>query len=1024
VIIAGQCLGNTNYYFEQLTIRNGLSSNTINTVFQDSKGFLWFGTETGLNRYDGYRFKIYQYNRNDSNSISNNYIWTICEDAEGFLWIGTDGGGVNKFDPRTETFVRFQNDLHDSTSLSNDIVQTVFFDSRGNLWIGTWEGGINLLQKNGNSFRRFTHDPKNQKSLADNKIHFIREDSKGNIWVGTDGGGLDLFNPATNSFSHYRHDPKNPRSISFDMVTDMAEDGNGNLWVTTYGEGLNLFDRERGIFTRFKLQGKDVKASSNVFWKLTQDSKGLLWITIQTEGLVVFDPATGIFTRIREKKNIQGGLPTNLLQDVFEDDHGMLWVTTVGKGVVKTDRKPAQFTTVQNIPGDAGSIPAEFIYSLCEEKNGDILIGTLASGVVRLDSELRVTKKYPVNTLQGLAGEYARSMYRDSDGSLWVGTYYGKLNKLERKNDAFMHYDLDYVKDNPMRNFVRTITEDAAGKLWFGSLGSGGVTVYDKREKRWSSYVRSDTSEIALSGYDVLSICEDGRGYLWIGTQSYGLNRINRSTGEVKKYFHEPVNPRSLPDNSVPELFLDSRGNLWIGTTSSGLARYDYTADAFDVYTTEAGLSGNSICGILEDNHGNLWISTMNAITRFNPETKHCDNYNYFDGIRSEEFIFSSKCKTAGGRMLFGGTDGITVFHPDSIKGRTDDAPILITSFKIFNKEVKLPKNIAYTDTLHLDYTDNFFSFEFASLDFTQPERTEYSYILEGVDKEWITAGRVSFANYTHVDPGKYEFKVRRTDGKKTASVAVIIEPPFWMTGWFRMLIIAGFLSIGPAVYFRRVRQLQKDTKRQEEFSRQLINSQEDERKRIASELHDSLGQNLLFIKNSAVLGTNKNDMKRYSEISETASSSIEEVRRIAFNLYPYQLDRMGLTKAIESVVRAIGESSPIHMQIDIHNIDGVYTKEQESSIFRIVQECLNNVVKHSGATAACVRIAKDRETVTMTIGDNGSGFDVEAMKSESKGFGLKNIRNRVMLLKGNVMYAASKEFRTLITVTLPVPHE
>jgi len=1020
VIIAPAVHGQNGYHFEQLTTRNGLSSNTVNTVFQDSKGFLWFGTETGLNRYDGYRFKIFQNNRNDSNSLSNNYIWSICEDSQGYLWIGTDGGGLNRFDPRTESFLRFQNNINDSTSLSTDIVQTVYQDGKGNIWVGTWDGGLNLLRKDGKSFIRFMHDPKNSTSLSDNKIHFIKEDSDGNLWIGTDGGGLNRFDPSTLSFISFKHDPKNPSSLSFDMVTDMVEDAEGNLWLTTYGEGLNLFDKKKGKFTSYKLQGNGVLPSSNVFWKIMQDRNGLLWITTQTEGLVIFNPSTKTFTWLKENKNARGGLPANILQDVFEDRSGVLWITTVGKGVVKSDRNTPKFISVQNNPEDANSIPSGFIYSLCEDINGDILIGTIESGVIRLDKHFRVKKRYPVHTPKGLAGGYARSIFRDSDNNVWVGTYYGQLNKLVRESDIFLHFNLDARKENPMRNYVRSIFETADGKLWFGSHGSGGISVFNKNGT-WKYFTPSETTQLSLSGYDILSIREDRRGYVWAGTQSYGLNRINRTTGEVKKYFHDPKNLRSIPDNSIPELFVDSRGNLWIGTASSGLARYDYATDSFDIYTTEEGLSGNSICGILEDDRGNLWISTMNAITRFNPESKRYDNFNYYDGIRSEELIFSSRYKTADGRLLFGGTDGITVFHPDSIQDRTNDPEIVFTSFKIFNKEVRLPMNIAYLDTIRLNYADNFFSFEFASLEYTMPERTEYSYILEGVDNTWIDAGRVSFANYTHVDPGNYLFKVRRTNGSTTASIAVIMDPPFWMTSWFKGMLLVLFLSVGPVIYFRRVSQLKRETKRQEEFSKQLLNSQEDERKRIASELHDSIGQNLLFIKNSAVLGTNKNDMKRYADIRETAASSIEEVRRIAFNLFPYQLDQLGLTKAIESVVRTINESSAIQLHSDIQNIDGLFNKEQESSIFRIVQECLNNVIKHSGADTGIVQLRANNESVLVTVGDNGRGFDIDLIHQESKGFGLKNIQNRVMLLRGTITYAVTEEYKTLITIILPI---
>nr|MBP6671958.1 hypothetical protein [Bacteroidota bacterium] len=323
----------------------------------------------------------------------------------------------------------------------------------------------------------------------------------------------------------------------------------------------------------------------------------------------------------------------------------------------------------------------------------------------------------------------------------------------------------------------------------------------------------------------------------------------------------------------------------------------------------------------------------------------------------------------------------------------------------------------------------NFISFEYAALDYSASERNKYSYMLEGVDADWSRPGTRRFASYPNLSPGTYIFRVRGSNNDGVWNLegdrlTVTIIPPFWMTWWFRSGMLMVFLSFGPIVYLRRTRQLEKEKLRQEDFSRQLMNSQEDERKRIASELHDSIGQNLLYIKNSAVLGKSKGDLKRFSDISETASSSIDEVRRITYNLFPYQLDRMGLTKAIESVVRKTGESSGIDCRCEVENIDGLFSMEKGSSIFRIVQESLNNIIKHSGAQNAAVFINRTQDELKIVIADNGRGFNAETAHRESKGFGMKNIQNRVSLLNGRISYSESTEFKTFVTIIFPLNHE
>jgi signal transduction histidine kinase len=350
-----------------------------------------------------------------------------------------------------------------------------------------------------------------------------------------------------------------------------------------------------------------------------------------------------------------------------------------------------------------------------------------------------------------------------------------------------------------------------------------------------------------------------------------------------------------------------------------------------------------------------------------------------------------------------------------------------LTAIKLFNEDLLLPRSISFTDTITLNYDENILSFEFASLDFTAPEKNVYAYMLEGIDKDWVNSGSRRSVNYTHIEPGQYIFRLKGTNSKGILNddgvkLTLIIKPPFWMTWWFRGILIFAFLSLGPMIYYRRVSQLKKEKTVQVEFSKQLMQSQEDERKRIASELHDSLGQDLLVIKNLALLNKNKDD--QFEEISKTASLALDGVRRISYNLHPYQLDRLGLSKAISSMFGNIEGASKTKFDLQIDNIDNLLSKDKEINIFRIVQECVNNILKHSGASIATVTVQQIDNKIRIEIADNGKGFDFEAAKELSKGLGLKNLINRVSLLDGEIDYSSTSEFATLIKIQIPVNNE
>ena len=754
----------------------------------------------------------------------------------------------------------------------------------------------------------------------------------------------------------------------------------------------------------------------------------MLWIGTLSNGINIYNPEEDNFFRLKNESSDPTSISSDYIRELFEDKSHVLWIGTIGGGLNKIDRKPGKFFYLTNDPDNLNSLSKNFIYSICEDSYGEIWFGTYQKELDRYNPAQNKFIHYSSNPLdpKSLNGEIVRSIYEDSDKDLWIGTYFGSLQKFDRKNDSFIRIDLsDLIRENPGVVNIRTIYEDREKVLWFGTNG-GGLIKYEKGRNGFKRY--STESMSGLSNDHILSICEDSEGYLWVGTYGGGLNKFDKTKEMFSHYKHSLEDSSSLSDNVITKLYCDSRGVLWVGTYFGGLNKFNKGTNSFTHYTDEEGLPSNLICDIIEDNKGIFWISTIRGITKFNPSTGSISNYDQSSGTL-EEYNPGAGFKTKGGLVYFGSIDGVTYFHPDSIRENNHIPNIVITSFKKLNKQIDFNKNIAYIDTITLSYKEIYFSVEFASLDYTEPEKNQFAYMLEGFDKDWVYAGNRNIANYTNIDPGEYIFKVKgsNNDGvwnENGASVMIVITPPFWETWWFDTVFIIAFLSIGPIIYYRRVSSLKREKKQNEEFAEKLIHSQEEERKRIASELHDSLGQDLLIIKNLALLALQKNEkeftVKQLQEISSTSSSTIEEVRQIAYNLHPYQLDRLGLTKAIKSIILQIVSLTKIKFEDNIENIDDLFSKEQEINVYRIIQECINNIIKHSNASEAELQIIKDEELI-IKVSDNGKGFNIRKAELNSKGFGIKNLYKRVNILNGEINVTSTLGNGTKIWIKVPV---
>jgi len=825
--------------FEQIFLDQGLSQSIVQCICQDRSGFMWFGTEDGLNQYNGYKFAVIRNIPDDPNSLSYNNVTAIYEDRSGILWIGTFYGGLNKYDPQTKRFFRYQHNPNESNSLSNNNINAIIQDKSGTLWIGT-DSGLNKLippvpSASGSesevsllSFVRFQNDPNNPNSLSHNIVRSIYEDKSGTLWIGTDGG-LNKFIPPipkssgsenkgpSPSFIHYQNDPQNSNSLSHNEVYSIFEDQSGTLWIGTKGGGLNRFDRQKDQFIPYRHSPNNPKSlSHDEVYEIFEDRSGILWIGTNGGGLCIFDRENEEFITYQHDPSDRTTISYNEIRAIYEDRSGLLWIGTYGGGIDKVDKEKRQFTLYEPNPRDANSLSHPIVWSIYEDKAGVLWIGTHGGGLNRFDRRTDQWKHYRYNPddPNSLSNDIVRVVYEDRSGVFWIGTHGGGINQFDRNTEKFTHYLNDPNDPTSLsRNEIRAIYQDRSGALWIGTYG-GGLDKLVPGDKPGAAptfihYRNDPNNPNSLSNDFVRAIYEDRSGTFWIGTEGGGLNNFDRASETFTHYRADPNNPNSLNNDYIFSIHEDQLGFLWLSTWGGGLNKFDKVNVKFSHYTEKDGLPNDAVYGILEDDQENLWLSTNNGLSKFNPKTEIFRNYSAEDGLQSNEFNGGSFYKSRSGEMFFGGIEGFNAFYPDQIKDNPFIPPIIITAFSKLNREVEFDKPLSQVKELKLSYKDYVFSFEFAALDFTAPEKNMYAYKMEGLDDDWVyTSSKKRFATYTTLAPGSYTFRVKgsNNDGvwnEQGASMKIIITPPIWKTWWFQS--IAALLLIGLAyLLFRR----------------------------------------------------------------------------------------------------------------------------------------------------------------------------------------------------------------------------
>lgn len=847
------------YASEEYRVTKGLSQNTVNCIMQDSYGFLWFGTWDGLNRYDGKNFVSYKPSRQKANeSLSNQTVHSMIEDDKGYLWIATDKG-LCCFDRKNQEFNYYMSVQGDETTLSSDTVNVILPGNDGSIWVGT-NNGLNKFDPVSGKCVRY------MKAGSDHMIRTVNcmvKDRSGNLWIGmTDG--LLKYDAGAGTFSIYG---EKQGEFTSNKITSLYIDKEEILWVGT-DNGLQKIDTGTGkVIMVFSFKRNESRTQFNQWiTAILEDSEGTFWIGTYGNGLLLMDKNGN---NIRYYSNLSGdnhSLSNDYISTIFEDDQGNIWVGTSWKGVNKYNPHAYNFIHYRHTPYNPQSLSNNIVWSFLEMPDGKIWVAT-DGGVNIFDpgNETFTSISYKKDDPGSLAGNNVRSFCKDKKGNIWIGYLLSGLSCYNPATKKMKHYSNSPGCDNCLsNNTVWDILVDRNGMVWLATFN--GLDCLDPETGTFVTYKEGPEGK-GLSNSIVYSLLEDHLGNIWIAT-NYGLNRFDIKTKVFSTFICTAGCANCISNNNVFGLYEDKQGILWIGTMGGGLNRYDPKTKKITVYTESNGLANNVVYDIVPDKDNHLWLSTNHGISKFDPSTGIFTNYDVTDGLQGFEHNLGAAYRNSEGELFFGGMNGFNILKTEKLPDKKNISPVLITGFRIFN-EVNYRE---YTDgdTIVLDYKDNFFTFLFAMLDFSDASKIQYEYLLENIDKIWHrTDAQRQFAEYTNIEPGKYKFHLRSivpNPGIKTKEtcIVLIINPPWYATWLFRSLaifIIVVTISVVVWLSIRRARRRHAIAKAMLDMEKRLFDT---ERKALRLQMNPHFIFNTLNAIQYFVFQSDKLSANRY----------------------------------------------------------------------------------------------------------------------------------------------------------------
>jgi diguanylate cyclase (GGDEF)-like protein len=800
--------------FKRLGGADGLSQGAVMAVQQDSQGFMWFGTEDGLDRYDGYELRHFIHKPGDPSALPNNWVSALTRDSSGTLWIGTDGGGLRWHDGAAGRFSPVgragRPPLVDDTSN----IRSLFEDAQHRLWVATRNMGLQVIDAGRRSSRTFRHDAGDPASLSDDSVFAVAQDTGGCIWVGT-AAGLDKIDPQSGRMEAFgqRLVPQGRTPASGSKVTALHADRHGDLWIGLE-HGLASLEISTGAVTLYTHRDGDAESlPEGRVTALLEDDTGRFWIGTSA-GLALMDRHSGRFVSVRHDPTNPASLPDSSITSLFQDRSGLLWVGTKAGGVARWNPRSWSFGHRR-----FGADAADNITSFTVDSHGAVWVGSFGAGVVSIDPANGAQRRFRRDSALPLHDDVVMALVADDRDRIWVGTMNGGIDRLDVAGHVVKHFgSTPGNPDTLPAPGIMSLLRDSRARIWVGTYG-GGIAMIDPRSDRVLRYEHGRKDSSGLSSDRATALAEDGQGLIWVGTDGGGLEVLDPTSGRFAHFAHDVNDVHSLSSDTVYALHVDAAGTVWVGTRGGGLNRvsgspFSASPLSFENLSEAEGLPNSTVYGIEADSKGTLWISTNRGIAALNPRDRSVRNFRRDHGLQADEFNFGAHYRGPDGTLYFGGSNGYNAFRAEGLQLNDTSPPVVLTGvLKLNSHATPLPETLSRLD---LGYRDAVVTFQFAALDFTGPSENRYAYRLDGFDNDWVQAGNARQATYTHLDGGDYVFRVRaaNNDGRWTEtplSLEMHVAPPPWATWWARTLYGIFAFSVVFLTWLAQHRRVQRE---------------------------------------------------------------------------------------------------------------------------------------------------------------------------------------------------------------------
>lgn len=1051
------------YRFTRINVNHGLSHNQIKSVLKDDRGFVWIGTVSGLNRYDGYGIKVFANKPGDSTSLVNSDVNKIFEGPEGKMWIHT-WSGTNVYNPATETFDRNTDSILRKFSIPGGQINDIKKDSKGNFWFLHVAKGVFVYSGRTQKTLMLHHRENDNYSIATDQVAAWGEDPRGGIWILHSNGILESLDPVTHKVV-YRNDHLNKRFRNEILDYNFTVDRDGDLWffIANVNAGLYHFNAHDKEWTLFDHTTSKPRLNSNIVRGIVEDEEGIIWVATDHGGINLINKQDLSVKYILHNREEEKSLSQNSINVLYKDHDGIIWAGTFKNGISFYHKNINRFRLHRHQISHPGSLPFNDVNAIVEDAKQNLWIGTNGGGLIYFDRKRNSYKQYlhdPKNK-NSLSTNVVVSLCLDRDNILWIGTYFGGLNAFDGENFVRYRHDPDNAA-SISDNSIWEIFEDSQRNLWIGTL-TQGVDKFDRNKNVFTHY--SLESANAIHARYIPAFMEDRHGNLWIGT-GYGIEFYDRQTDTFTHYLNNVNDPRSLSDNSVLAIYQDSRGLIWVAT-QAGLNLFDAGKKQFSVFTSEDGLPHNSILTILEDNNHDLWVSTPHGISNlkiaYAPGKKDSlsiryRNYDEKDGLQGIQFNENAACKTSAGELVFGGANGFNLFRPEDIGTNLKLPKVILTDFQIFNRSVEIGDNtgdkrllkesITQVDTVVLDYSDNVFSLEFASLSQFHPEKIQYQYMLEGFDKGWTTTpASQRKVTYTNLDPGSYLFKVRaaNNDGlwnDDPTNLVVTVMPPFWKTGTafvlYALLTLAALLLARWLILYNerinfQIQQEREEAHRMHELDMIKIKFFTN----VSHEFRTPLSliltplERMLRTENDADKKNqfqliHRNARRLLNLVNQLLDFRKMEVQEIRFN--PSEGDIVKFVREVFYSFSDLSEKKNIHFSFQT-TVQELETLFDQDKLEKILFNLLSNAFKftpENGSVAIALNIKQDAEPklIEIKVSDNGIGIPADKQQKIFERFFQHDLPNSMVNQGSGIGLSITHEFARIHGGSIQVESE